>query len=280
MRKYLLAAVALAAISTPALARDGSPYVGIEGGVVMSDEAFLDVDLDGTEFQSGLNYDYKLGLEADIIAGYDFGLIRAEGELAYKRMATENATLSGPLQGAIGAIVGAPVTEEDVDFGDRATVTSAMANLLLDFGGDTGVGVYAGGGLGLARVKMFGDRDSNWAWQAIAGVRTAIAPQIELGLKYRYFNSRELNFSDSFDDGAGDPFDVGINGRLKTHSLLASLIYNFAPPPPPPPPPAPPPPPPPPAPATQTCPDGSVILATDVCPAPPPPPPPPPGERG
>jgi outer membrane immunogenic protein len=33
--------------------------------------------------------------------------------------------------------------------------------------------------------------------------------------------------------------------------------------------------PPPAAPATQTCPDGSVILATDVCPAPPPPPPPP-----
>jgi iron complex outermembrane receptor protein len=42
-------------------------------------------------------------------------------------------------------------------------------------------------------------------------------------------------------------------------------------------------PPPPPAPATQTCADGSVILATDICPAPPPPPPPPPpasGERG
>ena len=35
------------------------------------------------------------------------------------------------------------------------------------------------------------------------------------------------------------------------------------------------PPPPPAPPATQTCPDGSVILATDVCPAPPPPPPPP-----
>lgn len=48
-------------------------------------------------------------------------------------------------------------------------------------------------------------------------------------------------------------------------------------------PPAPPlPPPPPPAPATQTCPDGSVILATDTCPAPPAPPPPPPPapERG
>ena len=42
------------------------------------------------------------------------------------------------------------------------------------------------------------------------------------------------------------------------------------------------PPPPPPPPATQTCPDGSVILATEVCPVPPPPPPPPPPapERG
>jgi iron complex outermembrane recepter protein len=45
---------------------------------------------------------------------------------------------------------------------------------------------------------------------------------------------------------------------------------------------APPPPPPPPPPATQTCADGSVILATEACPAPPPPPPPPPPapERG
>ena len=43
-----------------------------------------------------------------------------------------------------------------------------------------------------------------------------------------------------------------------------------------------PPPPPPPPPATQTCADGSVILAADMCPAPPPPPPPPPPapERG
>jgi iron complex outermembrane receptor protein len=42
------------------------------------------------------------------------------------------------------------------------------------------------------------------------------------------------------------------------------------------------PPPPPPPPATQTCADGSVILATEACPVPPPPPPPPPPapERG
>jgi len=66
--------------------------------------------------------------------------------------------------------------------------------------------------------------------------------------------------------------------------FVAGFTYKFgaeapaaAPlPPPPPPPPAPPP-------ATQTCGDGSVILATEACPVPPPPPPPPPPpapERG
>ncbi|URD60620.1 TonB-dependent receptor [Sphingomonas sp. KRR8] len=63
-------------------------------------------------------------------------------------------------------------------------------------------------------------------------------------------------------------------------------IVSFAPPPPMPvvaaPPPPPPPSPPAPAPATQTCADGSVILATEACPSPPPPPlpPPPAPERG
>ena len=57
---------------------------------------------------------------------------------------------------------------------------------------------------------------------------------------------------------------------------MLGATYKFgagAPPPPAPPPPVAPPPPPPPA--TQTCPDGSVVLATATCPAPPPPPPPP-----
>ncbi|MEO8548197.1 MAG: TonB-dependent receptor [Sphingomicrobium sp.] len=58
--------------------------------------------------------------------------------------------------------------------------------------------------------------------------------------------------------------------------FLAGFTYKFGAEAPPPEllPPAPPPPPPPP-PATQTCMDGSVILATDACPLPPPPPPPP-----
>ena len=35
MKKYLLAAVAAAAIATPAYARDGSGYFGVEGGIML-----------------------------------------------------------------------------------------------------------------------------------------------------------------------------------------------------------------------------------------------------
>ncbi len=71
-----------------------------------------------------------------------------------------------------------------------------------------------------------------------------------------------------------------LNHHTFGRRYMLGATYKFggsAPPPPPLAAPLPPPPPAPP-PATQTCPDGSVILATDACPAPPPPPPPPPPE--
>jgi iron complex outermembrane receptor protein len=79
----------------------------------------------------------------------------------------------------------------------------------------------------------------------------------------------------SFDRERGGRARLGFNiGTPRTIGL--TMRQAFAPPPPviaePPPPPPPPPAPPP---ATQTCADGSVILATDACPVPPPPPPPP-----
>lgn len=64
----------------------------------------------------------------------------------------------------------------------------------------------------------------------------------------------------------GQPRTIGLTARYKFGGRVAAAA---------PPPPPPPPPPPAPPPATQTCADGSVILATDSCPLPPPPPPPP-----
>ncbi len=274
MRRYLLAAAALAAIATPAAARDGSPYVGIEAGLLFPKDGDIEVEQPGEDFDTNRSIDFNRGRDIDIIGGYDFGAFRIEGELAFKRTRADEVEFEDAEEGTIREL-GNP----------RVRVRSIMANALLDFGDPEGIGFYAGAGIGRARGKAEGDRDSAFAFQGIAGVRAAVSPNIDLGLKYRFFRTGQLRFNQDFDFGDGQTFPVGIDTRFRSHSLLASLIFNFgaaevlAPPPPPPPPP-------PPAvieapPATQTCPDGTVVLATEVCPPPPPPPPPPAqGERG
>ena len=82
-------------------------------------------------------------------------------------------------------------------------------------------------------VTGFGvdDDDSALAWQLIAGIRMPVSDNIDAGVKYRFFNTRKLKFSD------GDT--TSLKGHWRSHSLLASLTYNFYSPPPPPPPPPP-----------------------------------------
>ena len=255
---FLAAATALT-LATPAFAA-GHGYVGIDAGLLMPDD--VDFEYDGDDiFDAELNN----GFDLDLIGGYDFGFIRLEGELAWKR-----ATIDSLTDG---------VDEFDADA--DTDVRSIMLNVLGDFGTDKW-SFYAGGGVGFASVRhtfeafdVFQDddvkiKDSGFAWQGIAGVRYSVNEIIDVGLKYRYFDTGNMD-------------DDDLEWDFTSHSIMFSFIYNMggeryvAPPPPPPPLPPPPPPPPP----TQTCPDGSVILATDACPPPPPPPPPPPEpERG
>jgi OOP family OmpA-OmpF porin len=253
----LFAAVSALALASPAMARDGSGYVGIDAGILMPDDTIFEYDSDDV-----FGVEYKNGFDLDIVAGYDFGFVRAEGELAWKRASLDNFFDEDEEEGADG----------DTD------VRSIMLNVLGDVGNDR-FSFYAGGGVGFARVRhTFEDgsdedrlKDSGFAWQGIAGVRFAMNEIIDIGLKYRYFDT-------------GDYDDDDLEWDFTSHSLMFSFIYNMGgdrPPPPPPPMPPLPPPPPAPPPPTQTCPDGSVILATDMCPPPPPPPPPmPEPERG
>ncbi len=257
----LLTAVSALSLATPAYAA-GHGYVGMDAGLLMPDDVDFEYDSDDA-FTAELNNGYDL----DLIGGYDFGYIRVEGELAWKRSSHSDYTDG----------------DVSIDADGETDVRSIMINGLGDFGTDKW-SFYAGGGAGFARVRnqidlsdspqqLFDDdftlRDSGFAWQLIAGVRYSVNEIIDIGLKYRYFDTSDMD-------------DDDLDFDFTSHSIMFSFIYNMGSrlPPPPPPPPLPPPPPPPP-PATQTCPDGSVILATDACPPPPPPPPPPPEpERG
>ena len=293
MRKYLLAAAAAAVFATPAMARDGSGYVGIEGGALFPKNQHVNATVNFTDplvtdiaDTRVATVKHKTGYDVDLIGGYDFGMFRLEGELGYKRSSLKSARFNDAFLTTFNAGAGTSFTGGDFDLDGHTSVLSGMVNALLDFGGDTGIGGSVGGGFGRARVKELGDSDSAWAWQLIAGVRAPVSDNIDVGLKYRYFRTGRLNFDDTLGftgvgTGSGGTAFFDTDDHYSSHSILASLVYNFG---------APvaaaapviqAPPPPVAAPATQTCPDGSVILATSSCPLPPPPPPPPaPTERG
>jgi opacity protein-like surface antigen len=290
MKIYLLAAAAsVAAITTPAFAAANGPYVGVEGGVSLARNTDLDVILNNTSvtpntsatYVNGYEVKSKTGYGLDAIAGFKLGLLRLEAEGGYQRSRVKSLGVSSPLLTDVGTATASTVTAANFPAGDHIGVTKLMANALLDtdFGAGSRFGGYIGGGAGRAWASYTGGNDSAWAYQGIAGLRYALSSNLDAGVKYEYFRTGRLNFSDAFAVN-GTNFTTSSSGHLASNNILASLVYNFnsraaaeaAPPPPPPPPPAP---------ATQTCPDGSVIDATAACPAPPPPPPPAQrGERG
>ena len=256
MKKLLFASAALMAFAipaAPALAADGAPYIGIEGGLMKARPSDYDRSTAAGYFDY-LDVKHKLGYDVDAIVGYDFGMFRLEAEGAYKRAKHRDYIID---VNAPGPFPGGVVAGGRYDGNGRTSVTSLMLNGLVDLGVDAGTSFYAGGGIGYARVSQTIEslgtqnlhfKDSHLAYQGIVGVRTAITPNLDAGLKYRYFSAGKLK-----DDLFGALAPAGYTGArtyVHSHSVLASLIYNFTAAPPPPPPPAvvetPPPPPPPP----------------------------------
>ncbi|QNN67386.1 porin family protein [Sphingomonas lutea] len=223
MKRILLAGAALALMTTPAVARDNSAYFGIEVGPMWVSD--VDAEVDGVE---EFEITHKLGVDGDLIAGYDFGLLRAEVEGGHK-WAKHDDYSDGV---------------DTVPASGHSRAWSLMGNAMIDLGNNETVNFYAGAGVGIAWVRHFveegdddlddgiGVSDQKLAWQFIAGVRAPVFRHFDVGVKYRYFNAGKIE--ETIDDEV-------FEGRFRSHSLLASLIYNFAataaPPPPPPPPP-------------------------------------------
>ena len=223
MRNYLLAAVAAAALTTPAMARDKSVYVGVDAGVMLVEDTNLDYNRDfddpniaDLDVRDALVIDHNLGFDADIVAGYDFGLVRGELELAYKRASVDEVQIEN-------ALVPTTLPTEPYDADGDVRVWSAMVNVLFDFGDEDGWSGFLGAGAGWANVKYdldvagalvpvpgtdpavsLNDDDGAVAWQILAGIRKSITPNIDLGLKYRFFNVSKLEFGTGFHPTSSD----------------------------------------------------------------------------
>lgn len=290
MRKLVLGAALIAGVAAPAAARDGLPYVGVDAGIMKPRTFDLRYTSANLSVGDGVRLRHKVGYDVDGVFGYDFGMLRIEGELGYKRASLKDAFLDpAALRG-----VSTPNLPTRVNATGRGSFWSGMINALVDLGPSDGVNGSIGAGVGAIRARYraglvpssalnFTSSDRAIAFQGLAELRAPVSANFDVGVKYRYFRTANLNFGDFCVTTCPGIAPYRLRGQFQSHSVLFSMRYNLgivAAPPPPPPPPAPPPPPPPPA--TQTCPDGSVIDATAACPAPPPPPPPPPPapERG
>ncbi len=273
MRKLVVVlALASTALATPALARDDSWYVGVEGGAMIVEDIDFDITtVAGVRTANAATVDHDYGYDVDGVIGYDFGMFRAEAEVGYKSANIEGyrSSVTTPTVGSVGGVTQAG----NFDFaGGKTTALSFMVNALLDFGDDDGIQGFVGGGAGVARVKadsyalntrgaFIDDSDTVFAWQALAGVRAPITDNIDATLKYRFFNADDVRLVDTLGRTQ--------EARFRSHSLLGGFTYNFgapveevivAPPPPPPVEVAPPPPAPAPAPVVQCTPGPYIVF--------------------
>jgi len=266
-RLFIGALLASGALTGAVHAADSGPYITIEGGAVKNER---------TDFRSTTsNFEhsdrFKTGWEAGGALGYDFGHFRVEAEGFYHEanLKWQNRPAGSPLpNGAFGPSNG---------LSGRSNSAAVMANGLVSLGHWGGVKLYAGAGIGYADTfvhdflpggGLIEGHAKGLAWQALGGLSMPIGRNVDVGVKYRYFRpdgGENFNFS-----GGGVR-----HGSLRSHSLLATLTYNFghtppAPDPAPepiaaprPPPEAPPPPPPPPPPVAAVCNKGPYILFFD-----------------
>ncbi len=271
MRKFAFGVVlAATALSSAAVAKDKAWYIGLEAGVGLPHNQVLDIATanGATVTRNAIKQVFFPGYDVGGNIGYDFGGFRAEFALNYLRSKNRSLAVNQttpPLRFSDAAGIsqlGAPLVATYNNAGGSVSALAFMVNGLVDFGGkDNEFGGYVGAGAGIARVKMddaairspgvpfLNDSDTSLAWNLLAGVYKPISDHIDIGLKYRFMNVANVNVFTT----NGLPIDT----RFRSHSILATLTYNFfeappapapAPPPPPPMAAAPPPPPPPPLP--------------------------------
>jgi outer membrane protein OmpA-like peptidoglycan-associated protein len=203
-----LAAAALAQDTSTLNRQNRGFYIG--GGLGANFQT--DVDFRGSGTDSKATYDPgPVGL---LSFGYAFGNgLRAELEGGYRYHDVDK------INGAAA--------------GGHTQVASAMVNAIYDFDLHTPVvplTPHLGAGVGYAHawdksgphngLGVKGN-DGNAAFQAIAGVEYAVTPGLKLGLDYRWFVAHDLDFKTAATGARSHA------GDLESHSILATLRYEF-----------------------------------------------------
>jgi len=201
----LILVVATAAMPTNASAAQKRPNAYISGflGFNQTEDATVnntDYAPPPIEYSDRLEFDP--GIYIGGTCGFDFGLLRLEGELSYRGAEISSIHEIVPI---------APPAQRFTSIDGDIDVLAMMANAWFDLENQSPVTPYWGGGIGVANLQLSDtsgypanggsrvglyqeDDESVFAYQAGAGLELAINPRFSLDLGYRYFRTNEAKF--------------------------------------------------------------------------------------
>jgi len=217
----ILALIAIPTIAAAAPSRPG-PYVsGFLGVSVANDADVSTTDATGTPtLQYSDRVEFDPGVFFGASGGYDFGMLRLEGELSYRYAEMKN------------------ITDRDTGFRYRDIdgnlgVLAVLGNAYIDLHNQSPITPYLGSGIGFAtlhlgntfardaagRVRLYrqGD-DTVLAYQLGAGLGIALNPRVTLDVGYRYFGTSKATFDKDWDFASDLEFashNVLVGARVK-----------------------------------------------------------------
>lgn len=219
----ILLIIAVPSITVAAPAKPG-PYASAFLGVTVTKDADVTTDQYFTSvetFNDRLEFDP--GVFVGGTGGYDFGVVRVEGEFSYKYNELEQVT---------NRDTGYRYRNVDGEVGSFAF----MANVFLDLHNETPVTPYLGGGVGFAtiyvsdtyaydnqgRIYIYDeDEDSVFAYQIGGGLDIALNRRISLDLGYRYFATEKASFNNSWYS------DQLKTLKLQSHNVAVGVRFKF-----------------------------------------------------
>lgn len=228
MKRSLIAATLLMTLVVPAVCTAAAPRPGPYLSGFLGVSVARDSDVTTDVFGNGIFNDrveFDPGINVGGTFGYDFGVVRLEGELSYKQAEIRSITDQadgfrfGNPDGSLGAL-------------------AMMFNAFLDLHNDSRVTPYLGGGIGFAALHLsdtFGtdvrsgvservllypsDNDTVFAYQGGAGLDIAISRQFSIDLGYRYLGTAKAHFT-------SDPFST-TSLKFESHNGMVGFVVKF-----------------------------------------------------
>lgn len=161
--------------------------------------------------------EFKPGFEFSLSGGYNWGMLRLEGEVGYQKNDIDH--ISGCYNGLLG-----DVCVSDISSSGDVTIYSFLANGYLDFVNSTAWTPYITGGIGVTKIEIddlkvdifpIGDSDDTvLAYQFGAGVTYTLNKNFAIDLKYRYIVM-------------ADPEFEGVDAEISIHHVYFGLRYTF-----------------------------------------------------